>query len=55
MSTQYLISPQTKIFGDKKISILSTNFFVCCEIRDGGDRTPGYGSEDRRVAITPHP
>ena len=23
--------------------------------RDGGDRTPGYGSEDRRVAITPHP
>lgn len=37
-------APFTHIFG--------TKFRAS---RDGGDRTPGYGSEDRRVAITPHP
>ena len=37
---------------------IQKNLNKCWEVlrsRDGGDRTPGYGSEDRRVAITPHP
>ncbi len=42
-------------FEDRRVEKIYFENYLVKKNRDGGNWTPGYGSEDRRVAITPHP